>query len=120
VLEQGGVAFGARLRGEGLSMAGKTGTAQVVKITQEQRDEGLENLIDRPWRERDHALFVGYGPVHNPKYAVSVLVEHGGGGSRVAAPIARDVLRETLNKDPSNQVPVFSKDEQSSLTPGNN
>jgi penicillin-binding protein 2 len=49
---------------------------------------------ERPWRERDHSLFVGYAPVDQPRYAVSVVVEHGGGGSKTAAPIARDVLKE--------------------------
>ena len=47
---------------------------------------------DLPWERRDHALFVGYAPIDNPRYAVSVVVEHGGGGSRAAAPIARDII----------------------------
>jgi penicillin-binding protein 2 len=118
VMEPGGVAYGSRLRGEGLSMAGKTGTAQIVRITQLQRDEGLEKLRERPWKERDHAIFVGFGPVEDPKYAVSVLVEHGGGGSRVAAPIARDVLRETLMKDPSNQLSAYLAPKNNLKSPG--
>ena len=51
-----------------------------------------------PWRERDHALFVGYAPVDNPRYACAVIVEHGGGGSAVAAPIARDILLEAQKR----------------------
>ena len=52
---------------------------------------------DLPWDRRDHALFVGYGPYENPRYSVSVVVEHGGGGSTVAAPIARDIMLYALN-----------------------
>ena len=54
-----------------------------------------------PWKERDHALFVAFAPVDRPHYAISVVVEHGGGGSAVAAPIARDILHEALHRDPS-------------------
>ena len=56
---------------------------------------------ERPWNERDHALFVAYAPISAPRYAVSVVVEHGGGGSKTAAPIARDVLRELQRRDPA-------------------
>ena len=55
---------------------------------------------EKPWRFRDQALFVGFGPVEAPRYAVSVVVEHGGGGSSMAAPIGGDVLREALRIDP--------------------
>ena len=55
---------------------------------------------ERPWRERDHALFVAYAPVDKPRYAISVVVEHGGAGSSVAAPIARDILLEAQRRDP--------------------
>ena len=58
-----------------------------------------------PWKRRDHALFVGYAPIEAPKYAVAVVVEHGGGGSKVAAPIARDIMVETLKRDPAGQAP---------------
>ena len=80
-------------------MSGKTGTVQVKRITEAQREEGITDNIDRPWKERDHALFVGYAPVKNPKYAVSVVVEHGGSGSSMAAPIARDILGFALQRD---------------------
>lgn len=109
VLEEGGTAYLSRLRGEGLSMAGKTGTSQVRAITQEERDIGLDNLGEKPWRERDHALFVAYGPVENPRYALSVIVEHGGGGSAVAAPIARDIMGETLRRDPASAMPLVPR-----------
>lgn len=95
-----GTARGSRLRGEGMSMAGKTGTAQVRRISKAERDTGVIDNKDKPWVERDHSLFVGYGPVEDPAYAIAVVVEHGGSGSRVAAPIARDIMRETLKRDP--------------------
>ena len=82
-----------------VGMSGKTGTVQVKRITEAQREEGITDNIDRPWKERDHALFVGYAPVKNPKYAVSVVVEHGGSGSSMAAPIARDILGFALQRD---------------------
>ena len=77
-------------------MSGKTGTVQVKRITREQREAGITKNIERPWKERDHALFVGYAPVRNPRYAVAVVVEHGGSGSSMAAPIARAALQRAL------------------------
>ena len=77
-------------------MAGKTGTVQVKRITKEQREAGITKNIERPWKERDHALFVGYAPVKNPRYAVSVVVEHGGSGSSMAAPIGQAALQRAL------------------------
>ena len=68
----------------------KNGTHYTVL---EERENGLIKNEDRPLKKRDHALFVGYAPVSNPKYAISVVVEHGGSGSSVAAPIARDVFK---------------------------
>ena len=73
-------------------MAGKTGTSQVRTITKAERSRGVIKNENLPWEKRDHALFIGYAPVNAPRYAVAVIVEHGGGGSKVAAPIARDVL----------------------------
>ncbi|HEY9163704.1 MAG TPA: penicillin-binding protein 2, partial [Magnetovibrio sp.] len=88
-----GTAFGSRIKDPRYRMAGKTGTVQVRRITKAERETGVLKNEQLPWRERDHALFVGYAPFENPRYAVSVVVEHGGGGSSVAAPIARDVLQ---------------------------
>lgn len=92
VNEPGGTAYASRIAKRGLEMGGKTGTVQIRRITKAERDQGLKKPHELPWNERDHALFVGYAPVANPRYAVSVVVEHGGGGSSTAAPIARDVL----------------------------
>jgi penicillin-binding protein 2 len=80
-------------------MSGKTGTVQVKRITKEQREAGIIDNIDRPWKERDHALFVAYAPVKNPRYAISVVVEHGGSGSSMAAPIAQKILAKIISSD---------------------
>jgi len=79
-------------------MAGKTGTVQVKRISKAERDEGIIDNIDRRWKDRDHALFVAYAPYDKPKYAISVIVEHGGSGSSMAAPIARDILKFALDR----------------------
>jgi len=95
-----GTARGAKLDLNDWEMAGKSGTAQVRRISKKERLTGVLKANERPWRERDHALFVAYAPYDNPKYAVSVIVEHGGSASKVAAPMARDLLAETLKLDP--------------------
>ena len=77
-------------------MAGKTGTSQVRNISAAERASGVVKNDDLPWERRDHALFVCFAPFDAPKVAVSVVVEHGGGGSTVAAPIARDILLQAL------------------------
>ena len=89
-----GTAYNSRIMDPGLAAGGKTGTAQVRRITMLERESGVKKNKERPWRERDHSLFVGYAPGDQPRYAGSVVVEHGGGGSKTAAPIARDVLKE--------------------------
>ena len=91
-----GTARSSRIVADGITMAGKTGTAQVRNISAAERAAGVISNDQLPWNRRDHALFVGYGPVENPRYAVSVVVEHGGGGSTAAAPIARDALLRAL------------------------
>ena len=87
-----GTARGSRIEDELWEMAGKTGTSQVRNITAAERARGVFRNEDLPWGRRDHALFVAYAPAHAPRFAISVVVEHGGGGSKVAAPIARDIL----------------------------
>jgi penicillin-binding protein 2 len=102
VNERGGTAWASRLPAElGAAMGGKTGTTQVRRITMAERERGLRRQEDLPYEWRHHALFVGFAPVENPVYALSVIVEHGGGGSAAAAPVARDVLIETLTRDPA-------------------
>jgi len=96
-----GTARLSKLRSDGQLMSGKTGTTQVRRITTSEREAGLRAQKDLPWRERNHALFVGYAPEDQPRYAVSVVIEHGGSGATVAAPIARDIMEYVLNYDPS-------------------
>ena len=110
VNEQGGTAFGARIKDPLMAMGGKSGTSQVRHITQAERDRGLPKAKEVPWKERDHALFVSFAPVMAPRYVCAVVVEHGGaeagGGSAVAAPICRDVLIEAQTRDPARRVPA--------------
>ncbi|WP_121631334.1 penicillin-binding protein 2 [Tropicibacter alexandrii] len=96
-----GTAYGSRIIAESMRMAGKTGTSQVRNITAAERARGVTSNADLPWNRRDHALFVAFAPWDDPKIAVSVVVEHGGGGSTAAAPIARDVVLQALyGEDP--------------------
>jgi len=91
----------------GVLIAGKTGTSQVRRITMAERARGVSRNEDLPWARRDHALFVAYGPIEAPKYACAVIVEHGGGGSKAAAPRARAILKEVFLRDPATK-PVFT------------
>ena len=95
-----GTAYRYSIREPELELAGKTGTSQVRRISKRERGSGVLKNHQRPWRERDHALFVAYAPVERPRYAISVVVEHGGAGSSVATPIARDLLLEAQRRDP--------------------
>ncbi|MAH85058.1 MAG: penicillin-binding protein 2 [Rhodospirillaceae bacterium TMED8] len=93
-----GTARGSRIEEPEWKMGGKTGTVQVRRISKSEREQGVVKNQDLPWKERDHAIFVGYAPMENPRYAVSVVVEHGGSGSKTAAPIARDILLEAQRR----------------------
>jgi penicillin-binding protein 2 len=85
----------------GVEMAGKTGTAQVRRISRAERATGSHKRKNIPWVERDHALFVCCAPLARPRYAVAVVVEHGMSGSKTASPIARDIMRKALELDPA-------------------
>ncbi len=91
-----GTAYRSRIVEDAFKMAGKTGTSQVRNITKAERARGVTRNRDLPWERRDHALYVNFAPYDNPKIAVAVVVEHGGGGSTAAAPIARDVTLQAL------------------------
>jgi penicillin-binding protein 2 len=97
VNDRRGTSYRSRIIAEDMRMAGKTGTSQVRNITAAERARGVTRNEDLPWERRDHALFVCFAPAETPRYAVSVLVEHGGGGSTAAAPIARDVVLQALS-----------------------
>jgi penicillin-binding protein 2 len=105
----GGTAYGSRIQDERFPMAGKTGTAQVRKVIQHGMDQ---NTL--PWEERDHAWFVGFAPVAAPKYVAAVIVEHGGHGASVAAPVVRDLLLKIQAMDagePGPPMPEIKKPE---------
>ncbi|CUX81056.1 MAG: penicillin-binding protein 2 MrdA [Roseibaca calidilacus] len=97
VNDRRGTAYSSRVVEPTMAMAGKTGTSQVFRITQAERDAGIRRQEDLPWNRRNHALFVNFAPLDNPRVAVAVIVEHGGGGSTAAAPIGRDILLAALN-----------------------
>lgn len=91
-----GTAWSSRIDAAEARMAGKTGTSQVRNITTAERARGVIANDQLPWNRRDHALFVAFAPHDAPKIAVAVVVEHGGGGSTAAAPIARDIVLQAL------------------------
>ena len=115
-----GTARRARIAEKEWLMAGKTGTSQVRNITAAERARGVISNDDLPWERRDHALFVCFAPYDNPRYAVSVVVEHGGGGSTAAAPIARDILLFALNEGlpPLSAYPADQRGRMRSLLDG--
>ena len=92
-----GTSYSSRYDDKKYQFAGKTGTAQIKKITEEQRKLDLKTS-EIPYEERDHALYVAYGPYKNPRYAVSVIVEHGGSGSVTAAPIAKKLFKLIIDR----------------------
>ena len=95
--EIGGTSYGSRLSDKKFMFAGKTGSSQIKKFTQLQREMEVKQK-DLDYKDRDHALFVAYAPVRDPKYAISVVVEHGGSGSSSAAPIAKKVIKKVLER----------------------
>ena len=105
VNERGGTAYAARITEPGFAMGGKSGTSQVRRITEYEREHGLPKPDRIPWKDRDHALFVGFAPVGAPRYVCATVIEHGGFGSEAAGPICRDALREVQRRDPARRVP---------------
>ncbi len=101
VNEPGGTAPKARLALPGMTLAGKTGSAQVRRVSRWAREFGHFNSATLPWKFRPHALFICFAPYEAPRYAVALVVEHGNAGADVAAPLARDIMTDTLTRDPS-------------------
>tara|TARA_B110000008_G_scaffold279658_1_gene327783 strand:- start:2659 stop:4584 length:1926 start_codon:yes stop_codon:yes gene_type:complete len=95
--EPQGTSYRSRLTKPGYIYAGKTGTSQVRAISAEQRELELKNK-DLPYEQRDHALFTAFAPYKNPRYAISIVIEHGGAGSSGAAPIAKKVIKKVLDR----------------------
>jgi len=92
-----GTSYSSRINDPKYQFAGKTGTAQVRRITKEARELDLKT-IEIPYNERDHALYIAFGPYKDPRYAVSILVEHGGSGSSTAAPIAKKLFKLIIDR----------------------
>ena len=87
-----GTSYSSRIENPKYQFAGKTGTSQVKRITKLDRELDLKTS-EIPYNERDHALFIAFGPYKNPRYALSIVIEHGGSGSSVAAPIAKKLFK---------------------------
>ena len=96
--EPGGTSYRSRLEDKKFRFAGKTGSSQVKRFTAEQRELEVKQK-DLDYKDRDHALFIAFAPYDNPKYAISVVIEHGGSGSSAAAPIAKKVIKKVLERD---------------------
>ncbi len=96
--EPGGTSYRSRLNDKNFMFAGKTGSSQVKRFTELQRELEVKQ-DDIIYKDRDHALFIAFAPFSDPKYAISVVVEHGGSGSSSAAPIAKKVIKKVLERD---------------------
>ena len=92
-----GTSYSSRIKDPKYQFAGKTGTSQVKRITKIQRELELKTL-QIPYDERDHALYVAFGPYKNPRYALSIVIEHGGSGSSAAAPIAKKLFKLIIDR----------------------
>ena len=92
-----GTSYRSRLDDPKYQFAGKTGTSQVKRITEAERELDLD-VEQIPYEQRDHAWFVAFGPYKDPRYAVSILVEHGGSGSKAAAPMAKELFKLIIDR----------------------
>ena len=92
-----GTSYSSRIEDDFYQFAGKTGTAQVKRITEEARELDLKTS-EIPYEDRDHALYIAFGPYKDPRYAVSIIIEHGGSGSSAAAPIAKDLFKLIIDR----------------------
>ncbi len=92
-----GTSYKSRIDNPKYQFAGKTGTAQVKKITERERELDLKTF-QIPYEQRDHALYVAFGPYKNPRYALSILIEHGGNGSTTAAPMAKELFKLIIDR----------------------
>ncbi len=93
-----GTSYKSRIDDPKYQFAGKTGTAQVKRISMRERELDLK-IEQIPYKDRDHALYIAYGPYINPRYALSIIVEHGGSGSRTAAPIAKELFKLIIDRN---------------------
>ena len=95
--EPGGTSYRSRLEDERYTFAGKTGSSQIKRFTEKQREAEVKQE-DIDYKSRDHALFIAFAPYKDPKYSISVVVEHGGSGSSSAAPLAKKIIKKVLER----------------------
>ena len=100
--EPGGTSYRHRMENPKFTFAGKTGSSQIKRFTEAQREAEIKQS-DLNYKDRDHALFIAFAPYNDPKYAISVVVEHGGSGGKVAAPIAKKVIKKVLERHDMSQ-----------------
>ena len=105
--EPGGTAFAWRITDPALAMAGKTGTAQVRVITEEERRSGIRSNESLPWKLRDHGLFIGFAPTDKPRYACAIVIEHGGLNAHPQVQLARDALTLAQKRDILGRPPAY-------------
>ena len=103
-----GTSYRSRIDDPKYQFAGKTGTAQVKRISMRERELDLE-LSEIPYKDRDHALYVAFGPYKNPDYALSIIVEHGGSGSKTAAPMAKRLFKLIVDRHQMRKKYITSK-----------
>ena len=92
-----GTSYSSRIDDKKYQFAGKTGTSQVKRITEAERELDLD-ISQIPYKDRDHALYIAFGPYKNPRYAVSIFVEHGGSGGSTAAPMAKKLFKIVIDR----------------------
>ena len=92
-----GTSYRSRIDDPKYQFAGKTGTSQVKKITEQERELDLKTF-EIPYEQRDHALYIAFGPYKNPRYALSIIIEHGGNGSTTAAPMAKKLFKLIIDR----------------------
>ena len=92
-----GTSYSSRISDEKYQFAGKTGTSQVKRITEAERELDLD-ISQIPYEDRDHALYIAFGPYKNPRYALSIVIEHGGSGGSTAAPVAKKLFKLIIDR----------------------
>jgi len=108
--EPGGTSYRHRMENPKFTFAGKTGSSQIKRFTQAQREAEVKQ-VDLNYKDRDHALFIAFAPYNDPKYAISVVVEHGGSGGSAAAPIAKKIIKKVIERDSLRQEIKYSQGE---------
>jgi penicillin-binding protein 2 len=115
--EPGGTAFAWRITQPGFEMAGKTGTAQVRKISREEHLAGVKKNEALPWKLRDHALFIAFAPVANPRYAAAIVMEHGAVAAHPHVQMVRDILLFAQQRDIVNLRTAYPVNAAAAKTP---